>query len=591
MKIFLSIFSVLVLGTFSASAQLKNKYFGIWQTSSEPLSVSQFPEIKGTLCNFYWKDLETNPGVWDWTSFDTALARRTQDGLPVIFMVYVRGPRGDAPEWLFGKGVPKVIIKDNKGNIIGSSPYYADSIYKFYFKKMIIAVHQHLETLPSFVRIRIIGVQGCFGSTGDFIGYQGGVVPSKFTLTQKQFSNLFREFTQYYFDEYKNTNPKIALLSNPKNQRDDDALWVALNCPGGWLKNSTIGKAFQLNDELDKSLWLYDLVNKPQNGDYIRMQCEIPGSSTSSGWWKKFPYRNMFGVMCYAIYWGLDWPNQDDDGIIDPLLDSVFNFFNKYAGQKDPAKSTNAMCALKDVLDASDSVRFPASIYGSVSRTNTQRYQDIANHFSAFGAKLEDVNKLGSPETDQLSATGTNDVGWRLLPGNYDRYLHQITPNQTSVGYWNVQSGDPNSMYGRFARGFDIVNNKDALYFDVDNAFLSNAPLNSSYPVTIEITYLDKGNGGWQLFYDAQTDDNHPSITVICGNSGLWKKVSVTLTDAYFGNRCINSSDFYIKSTNNENVIFAVAELTRPDIDLLDNNLLFSPPLDFDAVCATSTNK
>ncbi|HEY6978815.1 MAG TPA: beta-galactosidase, partial [Chitinophagaceae bacterium] len=215
MKIFLTPFFVVFLNT--AIAQLNNKYFGIWQPFREPLSVSQFPEIRGRLCNFYWKDIETNPGVWNWTSFDSNLALCTQDGLPVIFMVYVRGPHGDAPAWLFSHGVPKVIIKDKKGNISGSSPYYADSIYKSYFKKMIIAVHQHLETLPSSVRSRIIGVQCCFGSTDEFISYPAGVVPLRFVLTQKQFSDLFKEFTQYYFDEYKKANPKIAVLSNPGN--------------------------------------------------------------------------------------------------------------------------------------------------------------------------------------------------------------------------------------------------------------------------------------------------------------------------------------------------------------------------------------
>ena len=113
-----------------------------------------------------------------------------------------------------------------------------------------------------------------------------------------------------------------------------------------------MGKEFQINDELDKANWLYNVVNKPQAGTYVRMRCEISGGSTSAGWWKKFPYKNMFALMCYDIYWGLDWPNQDNDGITDRLFDSSFKFFNKYAGQKDPGKSTNAMCALKDGLDA-----------------------------------------------------------------------------------------------------------------------------------------------------------------------------------------------------------------------------------------------
>jgi hypothetical protein len=553
----------LALCTFSANAQnLINP--GIWQAFTNPLSSTQYPEIRGRLCNFYWKDIQTSSNTWDWDAFDNDLASRTKDGLPVIFMVYVRGPKGDAPDWLYDKGVPKVIIKNKGGAVTGSTPYYADATYKSYLKQMIITVHQHVETLPASVRNKIIGVQGCFGSTGDYISYDGGEVSSQYDLTQKDFSNLYREFTQYYYDEYKNTNPKIALLSNPKLKGKDDALWTMQNCPGGWLKNGTLGKAFQLNDELDKAAWLYNMVNKPQGGTYVRMRCEISGGSTSAVWWKKFPYKNMFAVMCYGISWGLDWPNQDNNGITDPLFDSSFRFFNKYAGQKDPTKSTNAMCALKDGLDASDGVRFSAAAYGPVSRTNQQRYRNIVNDYAAYGALLEDANTATLQENDELNAKGTNDVGWRIFPDNYDRYLHQLNPNQTSVGYWNVQSADANSMYGRFARGFDIAHNKEAFNFDVDDAFLNNSPLNGSYPVTIEITYLDNGGGSWQLYYDAKKGTNKSSIEVTCGFTNKWKKAIVTLSDAYFGNRGQSGSDFSIRSTNNKNVIFSVVELSRP---------------------------
>ena len=55
---------------------------------------------------------------------------------------------------------------------------------------------------------------------------------------------------------------------------------------------------------------------------------------------------------------GLDWPNQTTSLIADPKNDSAYRYFNKYAGQKYPVSQKNAVCALKDVLDASDEVRF-----------------------------------------------------------------------------------------------------------------------------------------------------------------------------------------------------------------------------------------
>ncbi len=71
------------------------------------------------------------------------------------------------------------------------------------------------------------------------------------------------------------------------------------------------------------------------------------------------------------------------------------------------------------------------------------------------------------------------------------------------------------AMYGRYARGFDMANKKNALYFDVDDNFLRNAPLNGSYPVSIEITYFDSGYGSWRLFYDAVKGNNKASVKVV----------------------------------------------------------------------------
>ena len=533
---------------------------GIWQTFGEPLSLSQYPEIKGRLANFRWADLEISDNVWDWDAFDNDLTSRTKDGLPVIFMVYTKE---DAPDWLFDKGVPKVVEKDNNGNVIGYSPYYADPLYKSYFKRMIQKVHNHVETLPASVRNKIIGVQGCYGSTGDYISYKGNVA-NQYYLDGQDFYSLFQEFSQYYYDEYKTASPKIYLLSNPRNQGDDEAIWVVQNCPG-WLKTATLGKGYQLNDERDKYDWLYGMLNSPlQNGDFIRARSEMIGGNLSSGWWNEVPYQNMFAVMCYGIFWGLDWNNQGGPQTNDHFFDSSFTFFNKYAGQKDPAKSTNAMCALKDGLDASDGTRFSASTYGSVSRSNQQRYINIANQYAAYGAKVEDAKAATLNETDNIVAKGINDVGWNIFPGNYDRYLHQLSANETSAGYWNVTSADPNSMYGRFARGFDVANGKKALYFDVDDAFLGNTALNGKYRITIEITYLDKGTGTWKLYYDSKTGNDIVATSVTCKNTNKWKKATVTLNNAYFGNRGPKSSDFSIRSGSSSNVIFSIVELSRP---------------------------
>ncbi|QEC68464.1 T9SS type A sorting domain-containing protein [Panacibacter ginsenosidivorans] len=556
------ILTLMSVPVFSQVTDLSKTKYGIWQTYGDPVSSTINPEIRGRLCNFKWAKLEIAPDKWDWKEFDYNLALRAADSLPLIFMVFTEE---DAPEWLYSNGVPKVAEKDNRGNVIAYCPFYEDPNYKFYFKRMIQRVREHVETLPSNVRNQVLAVQACFGSTGDYISYKGDV-DRQYRITNAGFYALFQEFSQAYYDEYRNTNPKIYVLSNPKNNGPDQALWLLSNCPGGWLKAGSIGKGYQLNDEGSKAEWLYPILNQQIAGEYIRARSEITGGATKSAWWTKAPAMNMFALMCYDIYWGLDWNNQGYEQIGNKVYDSAYGFFNKYAGEKDPSKSAHALCALRDGLDASDAVRFPENLYGKAVRGNPNRYTKIANEFASHGAKLEDVHSAMNDEISNLGAKGINDVGWDIFPGNYERYLHQIKANETSVGYWNVQSANKNDMYGRFARGFDLAKGKNALYFNVEDAFFNDVPLDSKQPVVIEIIYFDNSYGSWELFYDGAVNTDQSSIQVTGTNTNSWKRASVTINDAYFGNRAKNGADFYIKSTGTEDVIFSTVELKRPNV-------------------------
>ena len=575
--------SIVTLTTQAQTDTTHYKY-GIWQTFGEAASTSLYPEIQGRLANFRWADIEPSPNVWNWAAFDDEMASKAKDGLPFIFLMYTKE---DAPDWLYSNGVPKVTEKDVNGTVIGYSPYYMDADYKSFFKRMITKVHEHIETLPANVRTNIIGVQPCFGSTGDYISYKGEVA-AQYALSDAQFYQLFQEFTLYYWDEYKFTSPKIYILSNPKNNGEEQTFWLMANCPGGWIKTGTLGKGYQLNYETDKAAWLYGLLNNPNNSQMMRARSEFLGSMLSAKWWLSQPYKNMFAIMAYGIHWGLDWNNQNIDKIQDHNYDPSFTLFNKYAGYKDAATSSNAMCMLKDVIDAADGVRFPASQYGTVALTNS-RFNNVLAPFVPYGAKLEDMGSAMGGEMENIAANGTNDVGWKLFPGNYEKFIHQINANETSAGYWNVASAEPNTSYGRFARGFDLAKGKDALYFDVEDSFLHNAALDGAYPVIIEVTYLDKGNGKFQLFYDGKTGTVPSSMSISCTNTNKWKTVAITLNDAYFGNRAANGADFFIKNTGSENVIFQIVELSRSGNGVTGSTLSYSNALIFDTICITST--
>ncbi len=569
--------------------------YGIWQNCGGIINKFDYPELNGRIFNYKWKDLEITDNVWDWASFDNYIKDRVSDSTPIILMIFTKG---NAPDWLYQKGVPKVTEMDSKGNAISYCPYFADPTYKSYFKRMIDTVYKHIENLPLATRVWITGIQGCFGEEGDYIGYKGSVA-SKYQLSTNQLADLFKEFTLYYYNNYKNANPKITLMSNPANNGKDQIYWLLANCPGVWLKPTHLGKEYQANYEMDKAAWLLDVLNKKQSGEYVRGRSELSADNLSQGWWKTNTPRNMFSLMSYMVYWGMDWSNQLPEMVKNPLYTDAFDFFNKYTGQKDTVESTNAMCALRDGLDASDVTRFPEAVYGTAVITNKTRFQNIQNQFAAYGAKLGDIAAATGTEIDNLVAKGINDVGWRIFPGNYERYLHQIDANSTSIGYWNIDaSADTSSMYGRFGRSISKANGKDALYFNVDDAFFNDTAIRGKYPVSIDIIYLDKGTGSFELRYHAKGDHDKLATQVTCTNSNTWKKIAVTLTDANMNNKAEHNSDFYIKSTSDENVIFDLVELSKP-ANATSGAILKQPsgailtatsPAAFDTICYTSTS-
>ena len=555
---------------------------GVWEDYGVPVKANTNPEFKGRLVNIAWADIEVSPNIWDWTVFDNDINDHIADGMPVIFMVYTGS---NAPNWLYSNGVPKVNQMNSSGGSVGYCPYYMDAEYNVYFKRMITTVRQHVESMDPSMRSKIIGVQACFGSTGDQIAYKGDVA-SQYAITTDQFDSLFKVYSLYYYNEYKNLSPQVTMLSNADYEHPDQQNWLADNCPGGWTKCGTMAKGVQLNLESDKNQWLYDILNKPSNGVYTKSRSEIVGSQLYSGLWTSNQYKQMFGIMCYCIYWGIDWPNETSSIILDPKHDSAFNFFNKYASQKVPGLAQHALCALKDVLDAADTVRFPTKTYGQATQTNESRYRNIYSNYAAYGALLQDVASATGNEYACLGAKGINDVGWHLLPGNYERYLHQIDANTTSAGYWNVDAAHPDVMYGRFARGFDIANGKNALYFNIEDAFFRNIPLRGAYPVTIEVTYFDNGTGSFQLFYNSMNGTNTPSSTITCTDTKTWKKAVFVLNDARFANKAERNSDFYIKNAGSSNVVFSTVELSRQAQS--SAAFITTPVSSFDTVCQNS---
>ena len=195
---------------------------GIWQDYGAPVSAKTYHVFHGRLVNVNWSDIETSPNNWNWTIFDSDVNQHIADNMPVIILVYT-GP--NAPNWLYSNGIPQVNATDSSGNVIAYSPYYLDSNYNNYFKRMITNVSQHIQSYTSSTRNLIIGIQGCYGSTGDPIAYKGAV-PPQYQISLAQFDSLFKVYSLYYYNQYQALMPPITLLSNPSTADSTETYWL-----------------------------------------------------------------------------------------------------------------------------------------------------------------------------------------------------------------------------------------------------------------------------------------------------------------------------------------------------------------------------
>jgi hypothetical protein len=536
----------------ATTAAGKPDYPGIWGIWGNTVSKEGRPWYKGQVVTVKWTEIEPTNNQFNWQALDSDINSSASQGLYVMVLVYTGL---HAPPWLYSSGVPEVKTDWQRGS---SFPDYLNPVYKDFFKRMISTVANHLQTAyPPAIRSKIIGVQGAVGASGDPSPYKGNLpTGAEADLPPQDWQAFQKEMFQSFYDAYKNSNPPIHVLINTGY---DPALneWAINTLPGIWLKTNRIGDRYQNDGEMLKDnpgAFLPPFLREFYNGKAIRSRSEM--DLTDQGWFTEAPLWNMYWTQLWGLHNGQDMHNQLDTDLANPQYDPAFEFYSKYAGYKDPRDSTGVWIALHDGLDASDTDRFPESQYGAARRNDKDRYTVIANAYAQYGAEQNDPAGSGKTSWNAL-----NDVGWAIYTGNFQMWLTQINPDATSQGLW--RQGPKDQMYGRFARRFDHATGKDAMYFNIDDRFFNNQPLNGAYPVTLRVVYLDQGTGAWALKYDAVGDSQKTAVTVTKTNTGQWLEKAVTVTDGYFANRMPNGGDLMLVNPDGEDDTFHMIEVIR----------------------------
>lgn len=539
--------------------------WGIWgQNWNYP--AEDYPWLKGSMIHGTWRDLEPVDGRFDFSSLERSLRAAAANNRYVSLKVYIAPDL--TPEWVYEDfGVPRILLKTSETWVEkGVHPYYLHPAFRAQFKEMIQALAGWVDDLPPDLRGRVVMVQAAVGKSGDPQPYMGsGEIDPAYDIpnwpTNPAWRDYNREMFQAYYDAFSRLDPSVILIAKPMQNNE---AWARENLPTAGRKTFSVGQAFHLGGETQWN-WQADAL-RPGATPVLRARSEFDlGPSRKTAWFLQDPLWNTYWTALWNLTYGVDVWHQ-----VHEILDlqpqphvKAFEFFNRYAGQKDPARATGAWIAFRDDLDNADLERFPEADYGAFEDgRNADRILRLAEAFAPFGARLDDPENATLRQLDIVRrARGFNDVQTHVFRGNYGMHLRQINTDATSQGYWRV--GPRDQPYGRFARGFHHESKRDAILLDLDDAFFVPSTTARARALTLRIVYFDEGVGSWALRYTAQAGLEAEALRVRKTGTGRWITIEVAIPDAVIDNRGPCGSDFALVNVDEEDDIFHRIEVLR----------------------------
>ena len=565
-RFFISVLSFIAC-TFTITAQ-NSKYFpdncwGVYTWGSNPtnLSVQEYPLIKGAPIIMRWSEVEPEPGKF---KFDDVLRKKLEFAAENNYYTFLKiWVAPNAPRWLYVNGVPEVKYPETI-NPLGKArnwtyQHYLDEEYTVFFHRLITEFGKYVQSLPKNLQDRILYVQSCEGSTGDGGPYKGEPLDTQYKISNEQWGDYRIKAWEVYKNAFTNQKGELVkpILVNQDSNTEKEYKWLVQNMPVIGLKHGMFSHGYDISDTKTRlNYWQKFNESNSKRGVETFARGEQDGEWEVYGWHTKNTPLAFYWSGIFASYCGIDMWNIPSKASAGLKHKDGIDFFNKYAGQRNPKTTKGAFCAFRKGLNAADTVAFPINKFGKPDRKNVDRYVKVAAAFSQFGAYQGDPQKATGGGMMNRQSKDYNDVGWDITEGNYCRFIEQIDADATSDGWWHV--GPQESIYGRFARSIKMINGKGAMYFDVNDDSAT-----SCKKVELRIVWLDKGNGKWAIIYNAEKKTNKTLLSVKNTNTGKWLEKTIVIQDAAFCNKGKLKSDFGIVAKGNETTVFHLIELTK----------------------------
>ena len=530
------------------------------------------PQLRGWFQVIYWRDLEVQDGVFDWSAFDTNLTKASNNGLQINPLVYIFDAGNPMPD--FVAKIPNATLMYHRGGKKGrlyQAPNYLNPVFQERWQHVIAAFAKHIDKLPPKLKQAVWAVQAVAGITGDNRPWNGVPQHAVDAIAASDWMAYSRKIAMYYIDAFLPTGiPVIANLHDGFSGQQDQGWFLeqarSKGMVGAAVKEGTVTHWYNVNGERDVFSRESSLLLTPySDGSFGRARGELavepdptPGTY---GNWAHSPWWSLQANAEWCLTFGVDVWNLYAGFLGNDTFASTMAFFNRHAGHKDPATSPAAFISFRDSLDTADVTRFSVAKYGPVNSSknpeqfvNKTRVLKILREFESHGASLggNDTHIGGAISKNgvhQKKAMVLYDVCWRCYEGNYGRYLEQMDPDETSVGWWQV--GPLDEPYGRFARGLEHSTGRTSITIRIDPRFGT-----ASAAAVIRLVYLDQGSGNIVITYDGDRVGSVPKM-----NSGSWRVARANMTLAPAARRTTGMDVLTLASENAEDDIFSLLEV------------------------------
>jgi hypothetical protein len=543
--------------------------YGTWDRGGgiDDYSDPKADFVMGVEVSMKWSEVQPNgPGKFDFGAFQETLDKAAKYHKIVKMSIDV-GPY--SPLWIYDNGVPLVKVTSDKPEKHEKKfinyPFYINEAHKKYYLELIKQFSLFLRNQPKNTFDCIAFVQVKTGATGDESPYKGVPNNAAYKITNKQWEDFRLEsFTQFkkYFNDVSD-NQIVLIFNGVDAEKQPEAnAWVMNTIDpkiGFGIKGGAYNRGHHLSDEKSfKKQWMPFLVNP--KGMKLFSASEMDAS------WNK-PIFNINKEI--GFYWaalsgmntGISSTNMQkgavEYGYEHKEISDIFRMTNKYYQQVYPATAIIAVSVFHEGLNSADTKKFPEEKYGKANRGNLERYTNICKAYESRGAKMDDLKNVTQGQVNQRAwQTGYNDAGWDTEDGNYERFLTQINPDETSIGLFRVRGTiDKNSSkYDRFARSFENATGKNTMYFKFDDEMFANS---KPATLTFNVTWLDKNAGStWSLNYNNGGIAFNSAFNVKGVGDNQWKTQTITINDAIVDKSGKYGSDFTLVNTDKIDDIF-----------------------------------